>query len=104
MIARFLVVVSLVAGFALPVAAGERVQWIDPWAVDELAGGAADDGVAADGRIDITGELQTFGFAGGVERHFAFAGGPVFFGRSLPAGQRPVTGESVRMVRPQPRF
>lgn len=99
-----LLLAALIAGLAGPAMAGERVQWIDPWAADELAGGAADDGAATDGRIDITGELQTFGFAGGVERHFAFAGGPVFFGGSLPAGQRPVTGDSVRPFRPQPRF
>ncbi|MBX3491505.1 MAG: hypothetical protein KF899_00945 [Parvibaculum sp.] len=97
---------ALIAGFAHPAMAGERVQWIDPWAADELAGGEADGGAAADGRIDITGQLQTFGFSGGVERGFIFIPASAGFapGHAMPAGQRPVTGDSVRPFRPQPRF
>ncbi|MEX0840087.1 MAG: hypothetical protein WD034_11180 [Parvibaculum sp.] len=94
----------LIVALAGPAMAGERVQWIDPWAVGAPADEAGN-GAAADGRIEITGELQTFGFTGGVERQFAFvpAAAPFAF-RSFPAGQRPVTGDSVRMVRPRPRF
>ena len=92
---------ALIAGLAGPAMAGERIQWIDPWAGDELAGGEA-----ADGRIDITGQVQTFGFSGGVERRFIFIPASAGFapGHAMPAGQRAVTGESVRPFRPQPRF
>ena len=97
---------ALIAGLAGPAVAGERIQWIDPWAADELAGGEADGDAVADGRIDITGQVQTSGFAGGVERRFIFIPASASFGpgQAMPAGQRSVTGDSVRPFRPQPRF
>lgn len=100
-----LILVLLIAGLATPAMADTRVQWIDPWAAGELAGGDAD-GAVADGRIEITGELQTFGFTGGVERRFIFIPASAGFapGHALPAGQRAVSGDSVQMVRPRPRF
>lgn len=101
-----LMFVLLIAGLAGPAMADARVQWIDPWAVGELAGGTADDGAAADGRIEITGQVQSFGFTGGVERRFVFIPATAGFapGHALPAGQRAVSGDSVQMVRPRPRF
>ncbi|WP_339833800.1 hypothetical protein [uncultured Parvibaculum sp.] len=93
----------LIAGLAGPAMAGERVQWIDPWADEELAGGGE---TPANGRIDITGQVQSFGFHGGVERRFIFIPASAGFGpgHAMPAGQRSVTGDSVRPFRPQPRF
>ena len=90
----------LIAGLAWPGDGGERIQWIDPWAGDELAGGES-----ADGRIDITDQVQTFGFTGGVERGFIFIPASAGFapGHAMPAGQRPRHRRSVRF-RPQPRF
>jgi hypothetical protein len=106
MTALRLMLALLFVGLAGPALAGERVQWIDPWADDELAGGSeAGSDAAVDGRIDITGEVESFGFSGGVERPFAFvpASAPFAF-RRFPAGQVAVTGDSVRMFRPRPRF
>ncbi|MDO8838062.1 MAG: hypothetical protein Q7V31_03975 [Parvibaculum sp.] len=96
-----LLFVLLTAGLAGPAMADARVQWIDPWAVGELAGGEE-----ADGRIEITGQVQSFGFTGGVERRFIFIPASAGFapGHALPAGQRAVSGDSVQMVRPRPRF
>ena len=96
-----IVFAALIAGLAGPAMAGERVQWIDPWAGDELAGGEN-----ADDRIDLTGQVQTFGFSGGVERGFIFIPASAGFapGHAMPAGQRAVTGGSVRPFRPQARI
>lgn len=101
MIAFRVLATALVVGLAGPAMAGERIQWIDPWAVGEPA-----DGAAADGRIDITGQVQSFGFSGGVERRFIFIPASAGFapGHALPAGQRAVSGDSVQMIRPRPRF
>lgn len=110
MIARFLLFVSLAAGFALPAAADE-VRWIDPWGPEvehrELAGGPkAVDPFAGERdetqRAEVA-SVATAGFEGGVGNRQTFIAihNGFYVKPSLAAGQAAMTGARAAPVHPR---
>ena len=106
----FILAGFLAACLAGPAAAGE-VRWIDPWAPDELAGGAAPhwiDPWAEEGCACAQGSLELAGFTGGVgnRQTIVVIQNGFTFNRSLPAGQAAMTGARAAPVHPlgRPRF
>ncbi|MFN4354540.1 hypothetical protein [Parvibaculum sp.] len=110
MIAHILLFGSLVAGFALPAAAGE-VRWIDPWSPEvehgALAGGP--EGVdpfagerEAPKRAEVA-SVATAGFEGGVGNRQGFIAihNGFYVKPSLPAGQAAMTGARAAPVHPR---
>lgn len=105
MAARFIILAGfLLAGLASPLLAAEP-RWIDPWAVDELAGASEPD---FQDPADLTGSIDTVGFIGGVgaARTVIVVPNGFYFNRTLPAGQIAMTGDRARPVHPlgHPRF
>jgi hypothetical protein len=115
--ARLFLLAGFLAGcLAGPAAAGD-VRWIDPWAPEELAGGAGPHWVdpwaeeecgCAPGHADLTGSVELAGFTGGVgnRQTMVVIQNGFYVNRSLPAGQAAMTGDRAAPVHPlgRPRF
>jgi hypothetical protein len=98
---RLVVAILLTVFAAAPVHAGDRIQWIDPWAVDDLAGGA--EAPDSDGKIDLPRQVETYRFAGGVAAPLPVYLGATgrYFVAAFAAGQIAMTGDRVRPIHPR---
>lgn len=115
--ARLFILAGFLAACLAGPAAADGVRWIDPWAPEELAGGAgphwidpwAGEDCACGGECaGRTGSLELAGFTGGVgnRQTIVVIQNGFTFHRPLPAGQAAMTGARAAPVHPlgRPRF
>jgi hypothetical protein len=115
--ARLFILAGFLAACLAGPAAADGVRWIDPWAPEELAGGAGphwidpwaeEDCGCAPGNADLTGSVELAGFTGGVgnRQTIVVIQNGFTFHRPLPAGQAAMTGARAAPVHPlgRPRF